>query len=71
MDRANFVLSEYRSQAYENHPISIGFEQTISQPYIVAYMLEQLDIDKKFATVLEVGAGLYMPALYALSYVKK
>ena len=33
VDRANFVLSEYSSQAYENHPISIGFEQTISQPY--------------------------------------
>jgi len=51
-----FVPDEYKMLAYRAHPLAIGFEQTISQPYIVAYMTEQLQLapgDK----VLEIGTG--------------
>lgn len=60
-----FVLEEYRYFAYEDGPLPIGFEQTISQPYIVALMtnLLQLDEDKR---VLEVGTGSgYQAAILA------
>jgi len=63
--RHRFVLEPYRGQAYEDHPLPIGNEQTISQPYIVAVMLESLQLaptDK----VLEVGTGSgYVTALLA------
>jgi protein-L-isoaspartate(D-aspartate) O-methyltransferase len=42
--------------AYGDHPISVGFGQTISQPYIVAYMTEQLALPVG-GRVLEVGTG--------------
>ena len=51
-----FVPPEERSRAYEDHPLPIGFGQTISQPYIVALMTELLNL-KKGAQVLEVGTG--------------
>lgn len=41
---------------YGNHPCYIGYGQTISQPYIVAYMTEKLDL-KKNEKILEVGTG--------------
>jgi len=60
-----FVPEPYRSQAYEDHPLPIGEGQTISQPYIVARMLESLQLvptDK----VLEIGTGSgYVTALLA------
>jgi protein-L-isoaspartate(D-aspartate) O-methyltransferase len=63
--RHRFVPEPYRSQAYEDHPLPIGDGQTISQPYIVARMLESLQLaptDK----VLEVGTGSgYATALLA------
>jgi protein-L-isoaspartate(D-aspartate) O-methyltransferase len=63
--RDEFVPGPYRAQAYEDHPLPIGDNQTISQPYIVALMLETLRItpaDK----VLEVGTGSgYVTALLA------
>ena len=63
--RHRFVPEAYRSQAYEDHPLPIGDGQTISQPYIVARMLESLQLapsDK----VLEVGTGSgYVTALLA------
>jgi protein-L-isoaspartate(D-aspartate) O-methyltransferase len=63
--RHEFVPETYRSQAYEDHPLPIGDSQTISQPYIVALMLESLQLtptDK----VLEVGTGSgYVTALLA------
>jgi protein-L-isoaspartate(D-aspartate) O-methyltransferase len=46
----------FRQDAYEDHPLPIGEEQTISQPYIVAAMLEQLDLQAT-DRVLEVGTG--------------
>jgi protein-L-isoaspartate(D-aspartate) O-methyltransferase len=51
-----FVPLAMRSQAYEDHPLPIGHGQTISQPYIVAYMTEVLRL-KPTSRVLEVGTG--------------
>lgn len=54
--RHEFVPERYRSKAYEDTPLPIGYEQTISQPYIVAFMTEQLD-PKPTDRVLEIGTG--------------
>jgi protein-L-isoaspartate(D-aspartate) O-methyltransferase len=63
--RHEFVPERYRDQAYEDRPLPIGEDQTISQPYIVALMLEALRLfpaDK----VLEIGTGSgYVTALLA------
>ena len=54
--RHEFVPAHLKSQAYVDMPLPIGYDQTISQPYIVAYMTELLD-PKKEHKVLEVGTG--------------
>ncbi|MFZ1377342.1 MAG: protein-L-isoaspartate(D-aspartate) O-methyltransferase [Geothrix sp.] len=54
--RHEFVPAELRSRAYEDGPLPIGHGQTISQPYIVAFMTEALD-PKPTDRVLEVGTG--------------
>lgn len=54
--RHRFVPPDYEDAAYLNSPLSIGFGQTISQPYIVALMTDLLDLSPD-ATVLEIGAG--------------
>ncbi len=54
--RELFVPASERSRAYADCPLSIGSGQTISQPYIVARMLELLDCDPR-CTVLDVGTG--------------
>jgi protein-L-isoaspartate(D-aspartate) O-methyltransferase len=53
-----FIPEQYRNidAAYSDHPCSIGHGQTISQPFIVAYMTMQLDIQKG-EKVLEIGTG--------------
>lgn len=51
-----FVPAESRHEAYEDHPIPIGFGQTISQPYIVAFMTESLRLEPGHS-VLEIGVG--------------
>ncbi len=51
-----FVPPAWRSQAYNDGPLPIGEEQTISQPYIVALMTESLRL-KGTETVLEIGTG--------------
>jgi len=51
-----FVPPEYRSQAYDDHPLPIGEGQTISQPYIVALMTQCLAV-RPGDKVLEVGTG--------------
>jgi protein-L-isoaspartate(D-aspartate) O-methyltransferase len=63
--RHEFVPSEFQSQAYEDHPLPIGQDQTISQPYIVAVMLAELALGTE-DVVLEVGTGSgYVTALLA------
>lgn len=63
LPRQEFVPAAYRAQSYEDHPLPIGEGQTISQPYIVAIMLEALSL-KPTDTVLEVGTGSgYVTAL--------
>ena len=54
--RERFVPERLREFAYEDSPLPIGEEQTISQPYIVALMVEAADISPG-DRVLEVGAG--------------
>lgn len=56
VDRADFVPEEYRSEAYEDYPLPIGFGQTISQPTTVAFMIELLD-PRPGHIVLDIGAG--------------
>lgn len=51
-----FVPPEVRHHAYRNRPLPIGYGQTISQPFLVAYMTELLQVNKD-SKVLEVGAG--------------
>jgi protein-L-isoaspartate(D-aspartate) O-methyltransferase len=63
--RHEFAPQRYGDQAYEDHPLPIGEGQTISQPYIVARMLEALAL-KPTDRVLEVGTGSgYLTALLA------
>ena len=54
--RHEFVPERYRGQAYEDHPLPIGYGQTISQPYIVAFMTEKLE-PQPTDRVLEIGTG--------------
>ncbi|MCP4607621.1 MAG: protein-L-isoaspartate(D-aspartate) O-methyltransferase [Planctomycetes bacterium] len=54
--REEFVLESYLSQAYTDCPLPIGMGQTISQPYIVALMTQELWIDPD-CEVLEIGTG--------------
>ena len=63
--RHEFVLPALRGEAYSDRPLGIGNGQTISQPYIVAYMLQAAQI-RKSDRVLEVGTGSgYAAALLA------
>lgn len=60
-----FVPPSLRSSAYEDNPVPIGAGQTISQPYIVAYMLQELGVTSN-DRVLEIGTGTgYQAALLA------
>ncbi len=54
--RHRFVPADYVDQAYADHPLPIGYGQTISQPYIVAWMTELLDLQPG-EKVLEIGTG--------------
>jgi len=63
--REEFVPPESRAASYEDGPLPIGYSQTISQPYIVAFMTEQLRL-KPSDRVLEVGTGSgYQAAILA------
>ncbi len=60
-----FVPNEQQAFAYDDRPLPIGYQQTISQPYIVAYMTEQLRLSKN-DKVLEIGTGSgYQAAILA------
>jgi protein-L-isoaspartate(D-aspartate) O-methyltransferase len=63
--RHEFTDARDRGQAYEDHPLPIGEQQTISQPFMVALMLELLELNQN-DKVLEVGTGSgYVTALLA------
>jgi len=54
--REEFIPAEYRGQAYRDGPLPIGQNQTISQPYIVALMTQELKVNSD-CEVLEIGTG--------------
>lgn len=56
IDRKDFVLDNFKEQAYINEALPIGHGQTISQPLVVAFMLELLDL-RPGEKVLEIGTG--------------
>lgn len=63
--RELFVTGSMQSHAYEDRALSTEFGQTISQPYIVAYMSQALDIEQEHA-ILEIGTGTgYQTAILA------
>jgi protein-L-isoaspartate(D-aspartate) O-methyltransferase len=63
--RHEFVPPEFRFRAYEDRALPIGYDQTISQPYIVAFMTEQL-YPQPTDRVLEIGTGSgYQAAVFA------
>ena len=68
--RHEFVPARLRGEAYENHPLPIGLGQTISQPYIVAFMTEIVR-PRPGMRVLEVGTGSgYQAAVLAAAGAK-
>ncbi|MFC1634655.1 protein-L-isoaspartate(D-aspartate) O-methyltransferase [Planctomycetota bacterium] len=68
--REEFVPSSYRSQAYNDGPLPIGLDQTISQPFIVALMTEVLRVDPD-CEVLEIGTGSGYQTAVLSKLVKK
>lgn len=65
VERHLFVPSDLINKAYEDGPLPIGYGQTISQPYIVAYMTQIID-PKPYFKVLEIGTGSgYQAAILA------
>jgi protein-L-isoaspartate(D-aspartate) O-methyltransferase len=54
--RAAFVPRQFKRSAYDDNPLPIGDHQTISQPFVVAYMIEALEL-KGGERVLEIGCG--------------
>lgn len=56
VDRTLFVPEDLQHRSYDDSPLPIGQSQTISQPYIVAYMAQALELNKN-DKVLEVGSG--------------
>lgn len=65
VDRKLFLHPKQATIAYADQPVSIGFSQTISQPYVVAFMTEKLNLTKE-SKVLEIGTGCgYQTAILA------
>jgi protein-L-isoaspartate(D-aspartate) O-methyltransferase len=65
-----FIPESMRSQAYEDHPVPVGYGQTISQPYIVGLMTELLE-PRKDSKVLEIGTGSGYQAAVLSGLVKQ
>ncbi|MDT0642871.1 protein-L-isoaspartate(D-aspartate) O-methyltransferase [Zunongwangia sp. F363] len=69
-DRKNFIPEDVKQKAYNDKPLPIGKGQTISQPYIVAYMAQQLKLQPG-ENVLEIGTGCGYNAAVLSKLVKK
>jgi len=70
IEREKFISKKMRAFAYENHPLAIGFGQTISQPYIVALMTDMIQL-KPDSIVLEIGTGSGYQAAVLASLTKQ
>ncbi len=68
--REAFVADGYEDEAYANHPLPIGHQQTISQPYIVAQMTEIL-LTENTHKILEIGTGSGYQAAILSQLVEK
>jgi protein-L-isoaspartate(D-aspartate) O-methyltransferase len=68
--RHEFVPVELQRYAYANSPLPIGFDKTISQPFIVGLMTDLLDLQAT-DTVLEIGTGLGYQAAILATLVRK
>lgn len=68
--RHEFVPNSEINLAYENHPLPIGHNQTISQPYIVALMTDLITVDET-SKVLEIGTGSGYQAAVLAEIVKR
>jgi len=68
--REEFIPDSHRPQAYTDGPLPIGLNQTISQPYIVALMTQELRVDRD-CEVLEVGTGSGYQTVVLSKLVKK
>lgn len=66
-----FVDEALATRAYENTALPIGFNQTISQPYIVAKMTEALIKDRQLKNVLEVGTGCGYQSVILAQFTKR
>lgn len=69
IDRALFIPDEMKEFAYEDRPLNIGNGQTISQPFIVAYMAQELKL-KPEDVILEIGTGCGYNAAIMANIVK-
>ncbi|MBS3092363.1 protein-L-isoaspartate O-methyltransferase [Candidatus Pacearchaeota archaeon] len=69
--REEFIPEEFKKYAYEDMPLSIGYGQTISQPFTIAFMLNLLELDKLTKNnkikILEIGSG----SGYVLALINK
>jgi protein-L-isoaspartate(D-aspartate) O-methyltransferase len=65
LPREKFISEQLKENAYDDNPLPIGGGQTISQPYIVALMTQELKVDK-YCDILEIGTGSgYQAAILA------
>jgi len=70
LDRSRFVDDQYKALAKLDSPLPIGFGQTISQPSLVVYMTEQLQL-KKTHRVLEIGTGSGYQTVFLAEFSKE
>ncbi|HAF85837.1 MAG TPA: protein-L-isoaspartate(D-aspartate) O-methyltransferase [Sphaerochaeta sp.] len=70
LDRSRFVDDQYKALAKLDRPLPIGFGQTISQPSLVVYMTEQLQL-KKNHRVLEIGTGSGYQTVFLAEFSKE
>jgi protein-L-isoaspartate(D-aspartate) O-methyltransferase len=70
VEREKFLPKDQRHLAYADHPVPIGYDQTISQPYIVALMCQLLEL-KGDEVIMDIGTGLGYQAAVLAQLAKK